>query len=52
MDIMILQEYMALESNKPKRVQIKIGRIEKCIAIILCLAKKYKKENFYEGEEG
>ena len=51
MDIMILQEYMALESNKPKRVQIKIGRRYRLASPSFCVWPRIIKKKIFMREK-
>ena len=48
MDIMILQEYMALESNKPKRVQTKIGRRYRLASPSFCVWPRIIKRKIFK----
>ena len=51
MDIMILQEYMALESNKPKRVQIKIGSRYRLASPSFCVWPRIIKKKIFMREK-
>ena len=51
MDIMIQQEYIALESNKPKRVQIKIGRRYRLASPSFCVWPRIIKRKIFMREK-
>ena len=51
MDIMIQQEYIALESNKPKRVQTKIGRRYRLASPSFCVWPRIIKRKIFMREK-
>ena len=51
MDIMIQQEYIALESNKPKRVQKMIGRRYRLASPSFCVWPRIIKRKIFMREK-